>query len=115
MSLRGTLRLAVDQAFAAVGDLVSTATLTRVTEATYNWTTGETENDSATLTVEAILTDTSEESGESATSPTSTVLIRSRDLQAGNLYSTLALNGTVYRIESLELYEGIAILKVRNG
>ena len=116
MSLQTTIKLAIDKAFAAAGDLVKLGTLTKKEALTYNWSTGEYSSVDSVTTIQAIITDTLVAPGEQSSSPETSIIVRSTDLGIDYaLYSSITIDSVEYRISSVTQYEGIAMLKTRRG
>ena len=116
MSLKATIAAAVETAFSAVGDMVQKVTLKRKEDVEFDWTTGKYTSTDSDVTVEAIVTDTAASAGEESQSPTSTVVIRTRDVGTDfSFYNSLVIGGIEHRISSIEQYEGVTILKTRRG
>lgn len=109
MSLKATIHAAVNDTFRALGDLVKTGVLKSAGAVGYDWDTGTVTTNSSMLNVQVILTDSQDSNG----TPITTALIRSSDLNSQHkLYDTLEVGGEIYHVDSLQLYEGIAILQV---
>ena len=116
MDLKRVIADAVDTAFLAVGNLRQSVTLYRVSDAAPDWSTGTTTVTKTAVTVDAVITEASGDSGDSATSPELSVLIRSTDIGTQpNLYSYLSINGVDHRISNFQQYEGVTILRVKRG
>jgi len=95
MSLRTTIENAVDKAFAAVGDLVQTGTLSSKKVTGYDFTGGGAVSTSSTTKVEIIVTSTKRPLSESF--ETFGMLKSGLDV---SIYDTLTINNKTYNIES---------------
>lgn len=116
MSLKATIRQAVNQIFSAASDLVVTATLHKTEQVAYNWSSGAYSSSDSSLVVEVIPTETEVSGGENSSSPFTTFVVRSEHVSVDfGLYTVLSVASIDYRIESFTQYEGIVILKTRRG
>jgi hypothetical protein len=93
MSLRSKLTAAVDNAFAAAGDLVKTATLSNKTVSGYDFNTSATTSTTVAQSVQIILLSTKNSSGTGFN--TSAIMKSGVDL---DVYDTLTVDAIEYRI-----------------
>lgn len=93
MSLTAKLHSAVDKAFAAVGDLVKTATLVDKTAISYDFSTSTAKVASSNKTVSVILNTTNKGSGEAVR--TSIIMKSGVDL---SVYDTIKIDNVSYTI-----------------
>ena len=93
MSLKAKVNAAVDKAFAAIGDLAVSGTLSNKNASSYNFTTGETVSTTTSQTVKVFLQSTNKPSDGSFNT---TALMKSNVSVDG--YDTITIGNTVYNI-----------------
>lgn len=109
--MKSTLVTAVEEAFRALGDLVSPATLTNRTGLDYDWSTGKLTGSSTPLTLDAVIIgSTVDESSANQVSYDIVVKRYDHDL---SLYDSITIGGATYTIESMSVYEVVSELKCR--
>lgn len=93
MSLKAKVNAAVDKAFAAIGDLAVSATISNKTVSSYDFATGETVGGTSSKTVKVFIETTNKPSDGAFQS---TALMKS-DMSVDG-YDTLTVGSTVYKI-----------------
>jgi hypothetical protein len=104
MSLRATVKKAIDTAFIAAGDLVVTATFDNVSASGFVFSTGElTSTGEQAASVEMIPIETITEGNETTRTK---FIARSIDFDYST-YSTFSIGVTEYQVASITLTEGL--------
>lgn len=93
MSLKAKIKAAVDKAFAAVGDLAVSGTISNRTVTSYDFASGEAVGGTASVPVKVVLQTTNKPSDGAFSS---TAIMKSNMSVDG--YDTLTVEGTVYNI-----------------
>jgi hypothetical protein len=93
MSLKAKISAAVDKAFAAIGDLAVSGTISNKTVSSYDFATGETVGSTTSKTVKVFIESTNKPSDGAFSS---TAMMKSNMSVDG--YDTLTVGSTVYNI-----------------
>jgi len=110
MSRRATVKSAVDKAFAAIGDLVVSATLSKKTVSGYNFATGVPVSVATSKSVKVFLESTTKPSGGK---PSAKAMMKSGVSVSG--YDTLTIGTDVYNISEVADDSFVITLSLTKG
>lgn len=116
MSLKNKVESAIDTAFNKVGDLADTVILQKVTTKDYNFTTGQTEEQTTSLSVSAIIIVSSDEPfGDGSPRLMKEVLVKRKETGDPEIYDSVTISGVNHKIVSHKDEFGLITLKVTEG
>jgi len=116
MSLRNKITKAVDTAFAKVGDLSETVTLTQITGETYDFTTGTKTSTATASSVTAIVVSIEiDPNAEFIGAPKKEVYVKEAELPNPKLYDTVTISSVDHSILSIRQDIGLVTLLVTEG